>query len=193
MAKKTTTSSSSPKTTPAPRPTAKRTTKKPAPAPQVHAEGIPLPTLAPVTSTRDVYSLQLGTGFSLLTRLVPGGAVTASRVPAGAVLEVSYWKEPTHPAQPTARLSNIVLHARLDGVELPSVTLATLDLDGRLVRTAGRIELPESAKLLEYWFELDTEAGEKLWDSNWGNNHWVELVTLTGPGAEAQQPSLQKN
>lgn len=192
MAKKTTSTTTPAKSAPTPRPTTKRPTKKAA-APTLQAEGIPVPTLTPVAPARDEYVLQLGSGFSLLTRRVGGGAVTASRVPAGAVLEVSYWKEPSHPAQPTARLSSILLHARLDGVALPTLTLASLDAHGRLVRTAGRVELPESAKLLEYWFELDTDAGEKLWDSNWGHNHWLELASGVLPGADAAAVSLEKN
>jgi hypothetical protein len=140
-----------------------------------------------------VYSLALGSGFSLLTRRVAGGAVTADRVPAGAVLEVTYWKQPSHPTQPQARLSAIVMHARLDGVALPSLSLARLDGEGQLVRSAARVELPESAKLLEYWFELDTELGEKLWDSNWGHNHWLELSTTVLPGGERAGVSLEKN
>jgi hypothetical protein len=190
MPKKTTSTAAPAKSAPTPKATTKRAPKK-AVLVHGHAEGAALPTLSPVE--REVYALQLGSGFSLLTRQVPGGAVTADRVPAGAVLEVTYWKQPSHPAQPQARLSSIVMHARLDGVTLPSLQLARLDGEGRLVRSTGRVELPESAKLLEYWFELDTDAGEKLWDSNWGHNHWVELAATVLPGAEPQGVALEKN
>ncbi len=180
MARKTTTPAATKSDAPA-RPATKRAAKP-------HGS----PSAAPAPA-RDVYALHVGSGFHLLTRLVPGGAVTAGQVPPGALLELSYWKEPSHPAQPAARLSSILLHGRVDGVALPTATLARLDAEGRLVRTAARVELPESARLLEYWFELDTEGGEKLWDSNWGHNHWLELAPAGAPLAEAQRASLEKH
>jgi hypothetical protein len=109
LAKKTT-SPPTAKSAPTPRPATKRPTKRGLGA-ALEAESVLLSTLAPLAPSRDEYALQLGSGFSLLTRRVSGGAVTASRVSAGAVLEVSYRKEPSHPAQPGARLGvGVVLH-----------------------------------------------------------------------------------
>lgn len=141
--------------------TTKRSTKK--------------PSVTPPREQREFW-LQVGNGFSLLTERVGDGAMVVGRVPAGTTLEVSYWKEP---ANLGAALTGITLHARLDGETLPSSVIANRDTTGRLVRAAARLELAENAKHLEYWFELKTDAGESLWDSNWGNNHWLELTTTT--------------
>lgn len=127
-----------------------------------------------VEATDNLYSLHLGTGFTLLTQKLSGGQVTASRIPAGATLAVSYWKDPTHPQYADAKVTRITMHARLDGETLPSLIVAQQS-EGPLLRLAPRLVLPETAKLLEYWFELETDAGHTLWDSNWGNNHWLEL------------------
>lgn len=121
------------------------------------------------------FTLQVGTGFSFITETVSAGEVAASRVPAGATVAVRYWKDPSHPAQPNAVLSRITLHARIDGAPVPSMVVAQRS-DGLLLRGAPTLTLPETAKLLEYWFELVTDSGETMWDSNWGNNHWLELA-----------------
>lgn len=137
---------------------------------------------------RAEYTLQLGQGFQLLTRSASGGQVMASRVPAGARLTVSYWKSPTHPAHPEATVTRIVLHARIDGVAREPLEVARTDDAGQLLRLAPAFDLPSTAKLLEYWFELETSAGEPLWDSNWGNNHWLELTpALALPAAPAER------
>ncbi|MBE2253406.1 MAG: hypothetical protein IAE78_28010 [Myxococcus sp.] len=128
------------------------------------------------SKTAQVFALQLGTGFSLLTQQVDGGAVTVTRVPAGATLKVSYWKEPTHPAHPKAKLTRITMHVRLDGELLPTLVVAQRDDADRLVRLAPTLVIPAEGKLFEYWFELETDANETLWDSNWGHNHWLELT-----------------
>lgn len=150
------------------------TAKKPAPKKK--------PTAQASAPARGVFSLHLGQGFQLLTEQVAGGVTTAARVPAGAMLQVSYWKEPSHPQHPNAKLTRITMHARLDGETLPSLVVAQRDEADRLLRLAPALVLPEAARLLEYWFELETDANETLWDSNWGNNHWLELTgTATAP------------
>jgi hypothetical protein len=142
-------------------------------------------TPAAETTIHDIYSLQIGTGFSLLTQLVPGGAVAVTRVPAGASLAVSYWKEPTHRAHPAAKVTRITMHVRLDGLLLPSLVVAQRDDADRLVRLSPMITVPIESKLFEYWFQLETDTNETLWDSNWGNNHWLQLEDLSGasPGS----------
>lgn len=141
------------------------------------------------TVSNDIYSLQIGTGFSLLTQLVPGGAVAVTRVPAGADLAVSYWKEPTHRAHPEAKLTRITMHVRLDGVLLSPLVVAQRDDSDRLVRLSPMMTVPAGGKLFEYWFELETDANETLWDSNWGNNHWLELVDLSAAATAATTES----
>jgi hypothetical protein len=126
-----------------------------------------------------LYSLHIGSGFSLLTQLVPGGAIAVTRVPAGADLAVSYWKEPTHRAHPEAKLTRITMHVRLDGALLSPLVVAQRDDSDRLVRLSPMMTVPAGGKLFEYWFELETDVNETLWDSNWGNNHWLELVDLS--------------
>ncbi len=137
-------------------------------------------------ASNESYSLQIGAGFSLLTQLVPGGAVAVTRVPAGADLAVSYWKEPTHRAHPEAKLTRITMHVRLDGVLLSPLVVAQRDDSDRLVRLSPMMTVPAGGKLFEYWFELETDANETLWDSNWGNNHWLELVDLSAATANGQ-------
>lgn len=174
------------KTTKATTTTAKR------PATRKKAETAPAATTAPKTATvktpENLYALNLGTGFTLLTQKLAAGQVTASRIPAGATLEVSYWKDPTHPQHAEAKLTRITMHARLDGETLPSLVVALRSENGPLVRLAPSMNLPETAKLLEYWFELETDAGHTLWDSNWGNNHWLEL---TNPLAHVETSAAQ--
>ncbi len=127
---------------------------------------------------RATHALHLGSGFSLLLEYVASGAVTVARVPAGAVLEVAYWKELQ---SPTRQPTRVQLHTRVDGANETTLELARLDAHGRLVRQPGVLQLSPTAKLLEYWFEIDTASGDTLWDSNWGHNHWLEL----GASAEA--------
>jgi hypothetical protein len=129
------------------------------------------------------FSLHLGTGFSMLTERVGDGSMVSTRVPAGAILEVSYWKEPS--AGKSGNVSTITFHARLDGTALTPSIIARRDDVGRLVRAPARLELPASCKQLEYWFELETDTGATLWDSNWGNNHWLELTTSSMNGVDA--------
>lgn len=155
------------------RKTTKTTTTAKRPATKKKAEGAPA---SKAKTTENLYALNLGTGFSLLTQKVNGGQVTATRIPAGATLEVSYWKDPAHPQHADAKLTRITMHARLDGATLPSLVVALRTGSGPLLRLAPALNLPETAKLLEYWFELETDAGHTLWDSNWGNNHWLELT-----------------
>lgn len=171
------------KTTTAKRPATKKKTES---APAVE-------TTSTVTATttktiENLYALNLGTGFTLLTQKLTGGQVTATRIPAGAVLEVSYWKDPTHPQHAEAKVTRITMHVRLDGETLPSLVVAQRTENGPLLRLAPALNLPETAKLLEYWFELETDAGHTLWDSNWGNNHWLEL---TNPMAAAEAGATQ--
>jgi len=128
------------------------------------------------------FSLNLGTGFSMLTERVGDGSMVTNRVPAGAFLEVSYWKEPS--AGKSGNVSTITFHARLDGTSLAPSIIARRDGSGRLVRAPARLELPMSCKQLEYWFELETDTGETLWDSNWGHNHWLDLTTSSMNGAD---------
>ena len=177
--------------------TTKKTTKTTTttakrPATKKKAETAPAATTAPkaaVTKTpENLYALNLGTGFTLLTQKLAGGQVTATRIPAGATLEVSYWKDPTHPQHADAKVTRITMHARLDGETLPSLVVALRTENGPLLRLAPALNLPETAKLLEYWFELETDAGHTLWDSNWGNNHWLEL---TNPMAHAETSAAQ--
>lgn len=159
------------------------TTKKPTktsttakrPATKKKAE-LAAPKAVTAKTAENLYALNLGTGFTLLTQKLAGGQVTATRIPAGATLEVSYWKDPTHPQHAEAKLTRITMHARLDGETLPSLVVAQRSENGPLLRLAPALNLPETAKLLEYWFELETDAGHTLWDSNWGNNHWLELT-----------------
>lgn len=141
------------------------------------------------TPHKGTYCLHLGQGFSLLTQKVPGGLTTAARVPAGAALELSYWKEPSHPQHPEAKLTRITMHARVDGAALPSLVVAQRDDEGRLLRLSPTLELPATSKLLEYWFELETDAEQTLWDSNWGNNHWLELESMLTPASQAEAPA----
>ncbi|MBM4778000.1 MAG: hypothetical protein GQE15_09880 [Archangiaceae bacterium] len=171
------------KTTKATTTTAKR------PAAKKKAETAPVtPKAAAAKTPEHLYALNLGTGFTLLTQKLAGGQVTATRIPAGATLEVSYWKDPTHPQHADAKLTRITMHARLDGETLPSLVVAARSENGPLLRLAPALNLPETAKLLEYWFELETDAGHTLWDSNWGNNHWLEL---TNPMAHAETSAAQ--
>lgn len=157
-----------------------RKTKVAAPAPSKRpAAKKPTTSAAKSKATPDVFCLHLGTGFSLLTKRVTGGAVTVERVPAGAALEVSYWKSPALKATPEAKVTRITLHGRVDGVALPSLVVASRDGGDELVRLSPVLALPAEGKLLEFWFELETDVGETLWDSNWGHNHWLELT----PGA----------
>lgn len=134
------------------------------------------------------FSLQMGNGFGLLTERIGDGAMVATRVPAGAIVEISYWKEPSNLGSP---ISTITLHARIDGESVPSAIVANRDTTGRLLRAPARLELPKSAKHLEYWFELKTEVGEPAWDSNWGNNHWLELSSEVLPVDAEQAPRAE--
>lgn len=156
--------------------TTKATTTAKRPATKKKAESAPVATASKAKTPENLYALNLGTGFTLLTQKLNGGQVTATRIPAGATLEVSYWKDPTHPQHADAKLTRITMHARLDGETLPSLVVALRSENGPLLRLAPALNLPETAKLLEYWFELETDAGHTLWDSNWGNNHWLELT-----------------
>ncbi len=141
-----------------------------------------------VTEPPREFSLQMGNGFGLLTERIGDGAMVATRVPAGATLEIGYWKEPTNLGSP---ITTITLHARIDGELLPSAVIANRDSTGRLLRAPARLELPKNAKHLEYWFELKTEAGEPAWDSNWGNNHWLELTAEVLPLDAEQAPRAE--
>lgn len=138
-------------------------------------EKAPRRSLKQSSSLADSFCLHLGQGFSLLTQKVPGGVTTAARVPAGATLEIAYWKEVT--PQPT----RVTMHVRLDGEAVPALVVAERDAQGRLLRLSPTLTLPATAKLLEYWFELETDGGHRLWDSNWGNNHWLELGSSMAP------------
>ena len=173
------------KTTTAKRPETKKKTETAAvePTPMMTA-----PKAVTAKTPENLYALNLGTGFTLLTQKLEGGQVTATRIPAGATLEVSYWKDPTHPQHADAKLTRITMHARLDGETLPSLVVALRSENGPLLRLAPALKLPETSKLLEYWFELETDAGHTLWDSNWGNNHWLEL---TNPMAHAETSAAQ--
>lgn len=178
--------------------TTKTTTTAKRPATKKKADAVPAATTAaPNVETaktpEHLYALNLGTGFTLLTQKLAGGQVTATRIPAGATLEVSYWKDPTHPQHADAKVTRITMHARLDGETLPSLVLALRAENGPLLRLAPALNLPETAKLLEYWFELETDAGHTLWDSNWGNNHWLELVNpmAHGEASAAQSTGAQ--
>lgn len=173
--------------------TSKTTTTAKRPATKKKTESAPaVETAKSVTAAartiENLYALNLGTGFTLLTQKLADGQVTATRIPAGATLEVSYWKDPTHPQHAEAKLTRITMHARLDGETLPSLVVAQRSENGPLLRLAPALNLPETAKLLEYWFELETDAGHTLWDSNWGNNHWLEL---TNPMAHAETSAAQ--
>lgn len=139
------------------------------------------PVIAPTAAQPREFSLHIGTGFSLLTERLGDGVMVAGHVPAGAILEVSYWKEP---APKTGALTGITFHARLDGVPVPPAIIAVRDGANRLVRAPARLELPVTCRQLEYWFELQTDTKEALWDSNWGHNHWLELATDGTNGAE---------
>lgn len=171
--------------------TTKKPTTRKAPAatePTMAAELTKAPARAPkkaAAPASDTYCLHLGQGFSLVTQKVPGGVTTAARVPAGATLEIAYWKEPSHPQHPEAKLTRVTMHLRVDGAALPSLVVAQRDAEGRLLRLSPALELPATAKLLEYWFELETDAEQKLWDSNWGNNHWLELASTLTPETAA--------
>ncbi len=172
--------------------TAKKTTKTSSTAKRPAKKKTETKSATPMVekALNEIYSLQIGTGFSLLTQLVPGGAVSVTRVPAGADLAVSYWKEPTHRAHPEAKLTRITMHVRLDGVLLTPLVVAQRDDSERLVRLSPMMTVPANGKLFEYWFELETDKNETLWDSNWGNNHWLELVDASGmPSSVAATPS----
>ncbi|MER2560171.1 MAG: hypothetical protein ABTQ32_05590 [Myxococcaceae bacterium] len=169
--------------------TTRTTTTAKRPATKKKTESVPaVETTKSVKVAANLYALNLGTGFTLLTQKLAGGQVTATRIPAGATLEVSYWKDPTHPQHAEAKLTRITMHARLDGETLPSLVVAQRSENGPLLRLAPALNLPETAKLLEYWFELETDAGHTLWDSNWGNNHWLEL---TNSMAQAETSAAQ--
>ncbi len=128
------------------------------------------------STSRNLFSLQLVAGASVLTEAVDGGVVTTPKLKPGCTVEVSYLKDLAQP------LSSARLHARLDGVPLASKPLGYTDADGRFVRTPVALALAPEAQKLEYWFELTTVDGQTLWDSNWGRNHWLEVEA---PGAAA--------
>jgi hypothetical protein len=148
------------------------------PAPESAGSALATQVAALPAGPQATHALHLGSGFSLLLEYVPSGVMTVARVPAGAVLEVAYWKELQSPSRQPTRVQ---LHTRVDGANETSLELARLDAHGRLVRQPGVLQLSATAKLLEYWFEIDTASGDTLWDSNWGHNHWLEL----GSSAEA--------
>lgn len=136
---------------------------------------------APPTSSRQ-FSLNIGSGFTLLTEQVDGASCVATRAEPGSTLSLQYWKE-------LADVTRITLHLRIDGEAKASQVVATLT-GQRLMRRPAQVELPADATLLEYWFELETK-GEPLWDSNWGKNHRLELTSAMVPASSARAPRAE--
>lgn len=146
-----------------------------APAPK-KTPGAPKKSASKPVEARPVFSLHVGSNFTLLTQDLEGGALTVlPPVGADALLKVSYWKEPQHLERHEVTFTSVKLHCRVDGGEELTFELGHV-VDGRFLRTPAPVELGPTARLLEYWFELKTSAGEVLWDSNWGNNHWLSVA-----------------
>lgn len=153
------------KTTATPKKSVKRAAKKAASKP----------------APRPAFSLQVGHSFSLLTQKVAGGVVTAQPpVAAGGTLEVWYWKEPQQLARPDSQFTSVKLHSRIDGEDQPVLELGHAGDAGQFIRTGATLDLPASARHLEYWFELTTSSNETLWDSNWGKNYWLDASSASG-------------
>lgn len=133
---------------------------------------------APPSEWRRVFSLQVGNTFSLLTERVEGGFVTMQQpIAPDAWLEVFYWKEPQQLARPDSKFTSVKLHARVDGEEQPVLELGSNDESGRFVRRSATLEVTATTQRIEYWFEISMSTGETVWDSNWGNNYWLDVAS----------------
>jgi hypothetical protein len=154
---------------------------KPAPktsAPRASAPRPSAPKAPSKAATREVFQLQVGNTFTLLTEQVDGGAVlVAEPVRAASQLQVTYWKEPRQLSLSDSQFVAVKLHARVDGGDEQVRELGRVDDFGRFVRSTGTLELPAGAQRVEYWFEISTSSDETLWDSDWGNNYWLAVMT----------------
>lgn len=107
--------------------------------------------------------------------LVPWTGPLDARLP----LFVTWLMDAPGLARPDVQLQSVTLHARVGGVDLPTVLMSDDERhQGELVRLPTRLELPaDAAGELEYWFEVVTTSGETLWHSNFGRNFRLPLAS----------------
>lgn len=151
------------------KPTGKKPTgKKPAARKPAKNNGAPRPCPERVEGPSlkaGSYSLYVGNTFGRLSLMLDGAAIPG--VEAGKPIVVSYSREPEDMGRPDVKFRSVKMHYRVDGQQMPPVEVA-----GPRGHVPTTIEVPPAAKgELEYWFEIDTESGEKLWDSDFGKNY----------------------
>jgi hypothetical protein len=165
---------------------AKAPAKKAAAKPRTAARKVSAALSSPQPTHGTAQHLLVARGGHVISLVLDGGpGVVPWTGPLDARLPlfVTWLMDAPGLARPDVQLSAVTLHARVGGVDLPTVLMSDDERhQGELVRLPTRLELPADASgELEYWFEVLTTSGETLWHSNYGRNFRLPLAS----GAEA--------
>lgn len=196
------------KTARAPKATTRKTAEKPAtkakPRASAKKNGNGALAVKPVEDVRTEALLARATSWTLFVRRavhhlaasLEGGAISmpAGRtLRAGAPLIVTYFTDTAALGRPDLELSQVRLHWRVGGADMPTVLVAKrVPATGVVERLPTTLLVPATATgELEYWFELETASGETLWDSNFGGNFKLTVTAPPSGNGEAMPQSWQ--